>query len=130
MKWSCVPAWPASSLGVGGVRPREGATIEDERNDVPVAVQADHPLQTLELILLQSTSNENIRLLAHLLLDPMRHRIIIDLRLLLLVFDNLCAKHTFVHRPVLRHIHIVHVLILLRYNRLRQRIQVRVSLLE
>ena len=82
MKWSCVPAWPASSLGVGGVHLREGATIEDKRNDVPVAVQADHPLQTLELILLQSTSNENIRLLADFLLDPMRDSVVVNLALL------------------------------------------------
>lgn len=99
-----------------------------------VIVQTDHPLETLDLVVLKSPANEDRGLLRDLLLDPMRDRIIVHLRLVLVVLEPLRAKRRLVRRALLaiehRLVHRHAVPALLLHDRLRERVEVRVRLLE
>ena len=65
-----------------------------------VVIQADHPLQALELILLERTSNQDTRLLRDLLRCLVRNSVIINLTLVVGIVHFLRAKHRLVGRTV------------------------------
>ena len=48
----------------------------------PVVIQADHPLQALDLVLLELPTSEHLGLLEDLLLNAMRNSIVVELLLL------------------------------------------------
>ena len=63
-------------------------------------------MQALQLVLLQRTADEDTRLNRDLLLAPVRHRVVVELALLLLHVVRLRAERLFADRIVYVRIHL------------------------
>src|SRR5699024_3351858 len=60
-----------------------------------IVVERNHPLETLQLVLLQCTAHKNRRLLCNCLLDTMSHSIVIDFLLSSAIFFFIATVNEF-----------------------------------
>ncbi|PPQ66781.1 hypothetical protein CVT26_009767 [Gymnopilus dilepis] len=97
----------ARPVGHGGeghddeVGPALALGLDEEDTVEPVVVQADHPLETLELILFQPATDKNARLLSDLLRYPVSHGIVINLPVLLhIIWIDLSTEGCLIRRSL------------------------------